>query len=78
MRRLELSLRRYYIVYAMQVGRPDRVADFFAVLGAELQDSEEWRDWFGSLLLLLLPLLLLLLLLLLRLPPPLLDGVLTY
>ena len=45
-RKLELCLRRYYIVHAVQVGRLDRVTEFFTQLGPELAAQPEWQEWF--------------------------------
>ena len=46
-KKLELSLKRYYVVCAVQASRPDKVAEFFERLGTDLQ-AAEWRDWFRT------------------------------
>ena len=47
--KLEASILRYYIVHALQVGRSDRVVDFFAMRGRELLErSHDWTPWFGA------------------------------
>ncbi|KAK4259156.1 hypothetical protein QN277_005516 [Acacia crassicarpa] len=46
--KLEASILRYYIVHALQVGRSDRVVDFFAMRGRELLErSHDWTPWFA-------------------------------
>ncbi|XP_028798765.1 WD repeat-containing protein 91 isoform X2 [Neltuma alba] len=46
--KLEASILRYYIVHALQVGRRDRVVDFFAMRGNELLErSHDWTPWFA-------------------------------
>ncbi|XP_054812378.1 uncharacterized protein LOC129313373 isoform X3 [Prosopis cineraria] len=46
--KLEASILRYYIVHALQMGRRDRVVDFFAVRGNELLErSHDWIPWFA-------------------------------
>lgn len=46
--KLELSILRYYIVHALQTGRPDKVVEFFSVNGNYLlQRREEWLPWFA-------------------------------
>ncbi|KAG0608856.1 hypothetical protein M758_8G138200 [Ceratodon purpureus] len=46
---LERSLKRYYIVYAMQNGRKDKVLEFFGKYGKSLLRSgdPDWNAWFG-------------------------------
>lgn len=47
-RKLEVSLLRYYLVNAIQNSRQDKVVDFFKEMTAELQNQPEWKDWFGK------------------------------
>jgi hypothetical protein len=49
--KFEASLKRYYLVYAFQKGRMDRVVDFFQCYGSGLLQSreEDWDAWFGTL-----------------------------
>ncbi|KAG0564814.1 hypothetical protein KC19_8G142100 [Ceratodon purpureus] len=46
---LERSLKRYYIVYAMQNGRKDKVLEFFGKYGKSLLRSgdPDWNAWFA-------------------------------
>ena len=50
-KQLECSLKRYYIVHALQRGRTDRVLDFFQHYGEGLLRSgdRDWLVWFGEL-----------------------------
>lgn len=49
MARLELATIRYYIVYALQKGRQDKVVEFFARYGNDLlQNTDDWSPWFGK------------------------------
>ncbi|KAL8579039.1 hypothetical protein ACOMHN_035978 [Nucella lapillus] len=45
-RKLEVSLLKLYVVSAQQSNRQDRVRDFFEKIGSELQNQQEFRDWF--------------------------------
>ncbi|KAF5731216.1 hypothetical protein HS088_TW19G00822 [Tripterygium wilfordii] len=46
--KLEVSILRYYVVYALQSGRKDKVVEFFGMNGNDLlQRSTEWTPWFG-------------------------------
>ncbi|MCO5552646.1 hypothetical protein L7F22_049954 [Adiantum nelumboides] len=48
LRKFETSLKRYYIIHALQKGRVDRVVEFFERHGPSLlQSSENWDAWFG-------------------------------
>ncbi|KAH7438561.1 hypothetical protein KP509_04G020500 [Ceratopteris richardii] len=48
LRKFETSLKQYYIVYAIQKGRIDRVVDFFQRYGQELLHSgDDWHAWFA-------------------------------
>jgi hypothetical protein len=42
----QLCLKRYYLVFAVQNNRHDRVLEFFETQSAELQTQPDWRDWF--------------------------------
>ncbi|KAJ7561480.1 hypothetical protein O6H91_03G030300 [Diphasiastrum complanatum] len=47
-RKLDASLKKYYIVYALQKGRPDRIIQFFEHYGDSLlQNGEDWHSWFA-------------------------------
>jgi len=46
-RKLEICLKRYYVINAIQTGRPDKVAEFFDKIASEVQAFPEWRDWFA-------------------------------
>ncbi|KAI4332382.1 hypothetical protein L6164_017296 [Bauhinia variegata] len=46
--KLETSILRYYIVHALQLGKTDKVVEFFRANGNELlQRSREWNPWFA-------------------------------
>ncbi|XP_071735499.1 uncharacterized protein [Rutidosis leptorrhynchoides] len=46
--KLEISILRYYIVYAVQSGRIDKVIEFFGVHGDKLmQMDHDWMTWFA-------------------------------
>ncbi|XP_038685918.1 WD repeat-containing protein 91 homolog isoform X6 [Tripterygium wilfordii] len=46
--KLEVSILRYYVVYALQSGRKDKVVEFFGMNGNDLlQRSTEWTPWFA-------------------------------
>ncbi|XP_074281749.1 uncharacterized protein LOC141606500 [Silene latifolia] len=46
--KLEVSILRYYVVYAVRSGRNDKVKEFFHMLGDELQHSgNDWTPWFA-------------------------------
>ncbi|XP_065868898.1 uncharacterized protein [Euphorbia lathyris] len=46
--KLEVSILRYYIVYAMQSRRKDKVVEFFEIHGnGLLQRSDDWTPWFA-------------------------------
>jgi hypothetical protein len=45
-RALTLSLRRYFLVCAIQHGRTAAVSEFFAALSSELRHDREWQAWF--------------------------------
>ena len=43
------GVQRYYIINALQAGRPDVVTAFFEEYGEVLfAESDEWRSWFGT------------------------------
>ncbi|KAF9945474.1 WD repeat-containing protein 91 [Mortierella alpina] len=46
-KKFELCLLRYYLVYAIQHKRREKVVEFFEVHGAELQGNSEWVRWFA-------------------------------
>lgn len=45
-RKLELSLKRYYLIYAMSQGATDKVIEFFQFSGPSIYNDPEWRLWF--------------------------------
>ncbi|KAJ6340535.1 hypothetical protein OIU77_008324 [Salix suchowensis] len=46
--KLEGYILRYYIVYAIQLGRKDMVLEFFGINGNELaQKGHDWTPWFA-------------------------------
>ncbi|XP_021909302.1 WD repeat-containing protein 91 homolog isoform X2 [Carica papaya] len=46
--KLEVSILRYYIVYATQSGRKDKVVEFFGMNGNDLlQSGKDWTPWFA-------------------------------
>ncbi|KAG0245327.1 WD repeat-containing protein 91 [Mortierella sp. GBA43] len=46
-KKFELCLLRYYLVYAIQHKKREKVVEFFEVHGAELQGNPEWVRWFA-------------------------------
>ncbi|KAG0256747.1 WD repeat-containing protein 91 [Mortierella polycephala] len=46
-KKFELCLLRYYLVYAIQHKRKEKVIEFFETHGAELQGNMEWVRWFA-------------------------------
>lgn len=49
MSKLEVSILRYYMVYAIQSGRPDKVLEFLKINGNDLlQRTRDWTPWFGG------------------------------
>ncbi|KAJ4774264.1 WD repeat-containing protein 91 [Rhynchospora pubera] len=46
--KLELSVLRYYVVYALKSSRPDKVSEFFSLNGSYLlEKKEDWLPWFA-------------------------------
>ncbi|XP_071929462.1 uncharacterized protein [Coffea arabica] len=46
--KLHVSILRYYIVYAIQSRRKDKVVEFFDAHGTNLlQNNQEWASWFA-------------------------------
>lgn len=46
-RRLLNSLRKKYVVHAMQTNRAERVKEFYDSVVSELCNDPDWRPWFG-------------------------------
>ncbi|KAG0348054.1 WD repeat-containing protein 91 [Podila humilis] len=46
-KKFELCLLRYYLIYAIQHKRREKVVEFFEIHGSELQGNAEWVHWFG-------------------------------
>eukprot|EP01122_Echinamoeba_exundans_P014203 TRINITY_DN6385_c0_g1_i1.p1 TRINITY_DN6385_c0_g1~~TRINITY_DN6385_c0_g1_i1.p1 ORF type:complete len:741 (+),score=104.64 TRINITY_DN6385_c0_g1_i1:160-2382(+) len=44
--KLELSLKRYYVVFCIQTGKTDKALEFFQVLSSELSTNRHWKHWF--------------------------------
>jgi WD repeat-containing protein 91 len=47
-KKLEVSLKRYYLIYATNSGRYDKVKEFFDLLANDLSKDPDWRPWFGN------------------------------
>lgn len=46
--KLEVSILKYYIIHALQVGRTDKVIEFFELNGNDLlRSNEDWTSWFA-------------------------------
>lgn len=45
-RKLEQSLKRYYLVFCIQNAHLDHVKEFFETSAEELARDEEWKPWF--------------------------------
>ncbi|KAI1317220.1 WD repeat-containing protein 91 [Mortierella claussenii] len=46
-KKFELCLLRYYLIYAIQHKKREKVVEFFDIHGAELQGNPEWLRWFA-------------------------------
>ncbi|GJJ69581.1 hypothetical protein EMPS_01928 [Entomortierella parvispora] len=46
-KKFELCLLRYYLIFAIQHKRREKVVEFFELHGAELQGNPEWVRWFA-------------------------------
>lgn len=46
MQKLDVSLKRYYVVYSVQSGHTERALEFFKVCAAELANDKHWKSWF--------------------------------
>ncbi|KAF9542183.1 WD repeat-containing protein 91 [Mortierella hygrophila] len=46
-KKFELCLLRYYLIYAIQHKKREKVVEFFEIHGAELQGNPEWVRWFA-------------------------------
>lgn len=44
--KLDVSLKRYYVVYSVQSGHIERALEFFKVCAAELANDKHWKSWF--------------------------------
>jgi hypothetical protein len=47
-RKLELSIKKYYVVNCIQTTKIERCREFFEQNANELAKDKEWRDWFGK------------------------------
>ncbi|RIA99611.1 WD40-repeat-containing domain protein [Glomus cerebriforme] len=46
-KKFEICLIKYYLVYATQQKRKDKIFEFFETFGSELNGISEWSKWFG-------------------------------
>ena len=46
--KLERCLYRFYLVNAVQTGKPEKVMLFFEKMALEKQHQTEWKEWFGN------------------------------
>ncbi|XP_064631219.1 WD repeat-containing protein 91-like [Lineus longissimus] len=46
-RKLEVSLYRWYLVNDVLTNRPDKVTEFFEKMAPEIQSQSEWKEWFA-------------------------------
>lgn len=47
-RKLDLSLKRYYLVHAVSSQNIDKVKEFFEQYGDALSGDPDWKSWFGT------------------------------
>ena len=47
-RKLEAGLLKLFVVIAHQYGKQNIVKEFFLKTGAELQNQQEFKEWFGK------------------------------
>ena len=47
-RKLDLLLKRYFLVVCVQNGKTDKITDFYRRLSSEIQSSSDWRDWLSE------------------------------
>ncbi|XP_053574951.1 WD repeat-containing protein 91 isoform X1 [Bombina bombina] len=45
--KLKTSLFRYYLVYTVQTNKTDKSHEFFQKQATELQNQNEWKEWFA-------------------------------
>ncbi|EDV94736.1 WD repeat-containing protein 91 [Drosophila grimshawi] len=45
-KKLENNLLKYYLVTAYSNNKSDKISEFFKKLSSELQQQNEWKDWF--------------------------------
>lgn len=45
-RKYELFLLRYYLINAIQTGKPDKAVELFENYATKLQSQSEWREWY--------------------------------
>ncbi|XP_074643706.1 WD repeat-containing protein 91-like [Tubulanus polymorphus] len=46
-RKLEVSLYRWYLVTAVSANRLEKVNEFFEKMAPEIQNQSEWKEWFA-------------------------------
>jgi WD40 repeat protein len=44
--KLDMSLKRYYVIHSVQSGHLDRALEFFKVCASELATDKHWKAWF--------------------------------
>ncbi len=47
-RKLEVSLFKYYVANAVQNNKLDKVNEFYEKCTVDLQHQGEWKDWFSE------------------------------
>ena len=47
-KKLDISLKRYYIVHCVSTSHMEKMEEFFEQCSAELIKDAEWRPWFGA------------------------------
>eukprot|EP01132_Coremiostelium_polycephalum_P009624 gene9624-11794_t len=46
-KKLSSSLRKYYVIYAINNNKPEKVKEFFDLYSIELVKDPEWKHWFA-------------------------------
>lgn len=47
-KKLDLSLKRYYVVHCVSTSHADKMEEFFEQCSSDLLKDPEWRPWFGA------------------------------
>lgn len=45
-KKLENAVLKLYLINAIKNNKPDKVTDFFTKMTPELQNQNEWKEWF--------------------------------